>query len=318
MTFLNLGASRPRRALARPGKFDLVNLLGDRHGSTRYLEICTPKTGGEYARVDRRRFAICERLMYLVPPRHREPLPIDYRFEGALVRDDPAAKRVPEGPYDVILVDPYHSYDCSYRDLALALSLVDEAGTVVVHDCCPRRLADTTPAYRVGPWAGLTYRAAVDFLLDRRDLHYCTVDSDSGCAMIRKRAHGAADATAGDLDPTLVRQWRACASDEDRFRFLEGHKRELLNLVGPEEFFAREGMADLARARLGRAPAIPRLSRAMGRVHRSCMVFYARHLGRRDARMGRYMSAVHDAQADRLRAEVEMLRTETVAAPRAR
>ena len=36
--------------------------------------------------------------------------------------------------YDIILVDPYHDYACSLRDLEAAFGLVEPAAYLVVHD----------------------------------------------------------------------------------------------------------------------------------------------------------------------------------------
>ena len=56
-----------------------------------------------------------------------------------------------------------------------------------MHDCNPEEEAFVTPLYRDGAWCGLTYKAYLDMMLGSVRLQSCTVDTDHGCAIIRRR-----------------------------------------------------------------------------------------------------------------------------------
>ncbi len=228
-------------------KSDIVNLLGRKHGLASYLEICVPSTGAQYAAVDRAQFARCTRLVYRWSPEFADGAPVDHALEGEatdalLVGWDRAGAR-----WDLVFVDSWHSYECSLRDLRLALPLVAEGGFLVVHDCAPPDLEFARGAPRPRGWCGLTYAAFVDFLRWNPALDFYTVDADYGCAVVTR---------AGALDPArrsprprpeILRIWNALgANSDDRYRFFDGHRAELLNLVSVATFLEREGLCALA------------------------------------------------------------------------
>ena len=60
-------------------KTHIVHRLARARGYRRYLEICTPITGGRYAEIDPSQFESCRRLMYRCPGDFHDGLPVDYR-----------------------------------------------------------------------------------------------------------------------------------------------------------------------------------------------------------------------------------------------
>ena len=46
-----------------------------------------------------------------------------------------------------------------------------------------------SPSPIAGEWCGVSYKAFLDFVLDRNDLDYCTVDIDYGCGVIFQAQH---------------------------------------------------------------------------------------------------------------------------------
>lgn len=162
------------------GKVDIVHQLAGRYGFRRYLEIATSTTGNFFGSIDRARFDDCRRLVYRCPPAYDDGQPIDYRAPDLDIAD-PLARIAAEGRrFDVILVDPFHTYAASLRDLEAAYSLLEPGGAMVVHDCMPREAALAVPDFIPGAWCGVTYRAFLDFVLGRADLRYLTVDTDYG------------------------------------------------------------------------------------------------------------------------------------------
>ena len=125
----------------------LINYLAEIRGYRHYLEVCTPTSGGRYAEIDRSKFATCVRLMYQCPESHvpADGLTIDYRTAGldiseCLIKN---ARRRPR--VDIALIDSFHEYEPSLRDLMEGFRLISEGGTLVVHDCLPREPNSLSP-----------------------------------------------------------------------------------------------------------------------------------------------------------------------------
>jgi hypothetical protein len=230
-------------------KYDIVNILARKHGYQRYLEICTPTTGWKFAKIDKRAFQVCHRLIYRCPDDFEDGQEINFRSRGESSENllDPRFK------YDVVFVDPWHTFDCSLRDLHLGLAALAEGATMVVHDCCPAEAECVTPQYKEGGWCGVTYCAYVDFLLGRSDLVYCTVNTDFGCGVVRRRRQGEKWMPACELTDKIKGEWRQRRSQSlDTFDFFRAHRRELLNLVSAQEFLEAENLPSPLRVRLGR------------------------------------------------------------------
>jgi hypothetical protein len=238
-------------ARRRPGapwtKADLINHLADARGYRYYLEVCTPTSGGRYAEIKRSKFASCLRLMYRCPESYHDGMAIDYRITDlditeclTRMRDD--ARRV-----DIALLDSFHEYEQSLRDLTEGFGLISEGGTLVVHDCMPPRVEIAQPKFMPGEWSGATYEAFIDFVSNRSDLEFYTVDTDYGCGIIHKQSAGAESAeAASSIDERNERNqalanWQAQRdiSWQAAFSFFEEHKEVLLDLISLDEFLAK-------------------------------------------------------------------------------
>lgn len=236
-------------------KADLINELASIRGYQSYLEIATPTSGMLYGEVNRTRYSTCHRLMYRYPAnfvakliylaRFQDILPIDFRTSDLDITECVRAIQARGLKYDVILVDSFHEYAESARDIGVAVDLLNPDGTVIVHDCFPRDSALAGPTFVEGAWCGVTYKAYLDFVLSRKDLDFCTIDTDFGCGIIRKSAGGwslsqvARQAPDGKRD--AIDQWiRLGDNHAAAFDLLTAHAGTLLNLVSVDEFFAAE------------------------------------------------------------------------------
>jgi hypothetical protein len=238
-------------AAARSGavlwtKVDVIHHLAAARGYRSYLEFCSVTTGHRYADIDRRRFDRCHRLMYNCPEDFSDGLAVDFRSADLDIAACLGAMQRQRLRYDIILVDPFHLYDTSRRDLAAAFDFVADGGTVVVHDCRPPREEIAGPDYRAGEWCGVTYKAYVDFVAGG-ELRYLTVDADYGCGVIfagRPRwwwRLAAPLLPASRRQRQLIEGWRACGADYGRaYAYLERNDRALLNLVSVETFMRTE------------------------------------------------------------------------------
>ena len=167
-------------------KTRIVNHLAAVHGYRSYLEVCTAGTGFRYAEIDRSRLS-CRRLSYLTPDHHADGHGIDYRSTGRDIGACLAQIDQDGFSFDIALVDPWHEYKTSRRDLNEAFRRLPAGGCLVVHDCLPPRAEVAGPVFREGVWCGVTYQAYVDFVHGRNDLAFYTVDCDYGCGVIRKK-----------------------------------------------------------------------------------------------------------------------------------
>ena len=227
-------------------KYDIINIFGRAHSMNRYLEICTPTTGNRFAYVDSAVWVVRHRLMYRCPGTFDDGLPFHFRTqsEGAhdLIRDLdevlPKSER-----YDLIFVDPWHSYDAGILDLNGALCLLRPGGVIVVHDCNPTDPTIVGSDFKDGDWCGLTYQSFIDFVLAAQPAGYLVVDTDYGCGLVFTQGSplppGLPNARPAQR---LIFEWcLARAKEETRFAFFERNRVQLLNLVSPEQFAAAFG-----------------------------------------------------------------------------
>jgi hypothetical protein len=215
-------------------KYEIVNALITRNRYHRYLEICTPTTGFRFSHIHRSGLHWRHRLMYRCPPSFQDGSEITFRSADDRISHllDPAL------PYDLIFLDPHHTFECSMRDLQAALAMLRPEGTIVVHDCSPTAKELAGPSFRPGPWFGVTYCSYVDFLLSHPDLVYYTVDADYGCGVIVK---GSRDQASASRHGELARLWRLERNQRhDMFDFFHQHRRELLNLIPVRDFLCHQ------------------------------------------------------------------------------
>jgi len=222
-------------------KFEIVNALARERNLRRYLEICTPLTGGKFAFVDPSQFAVRHRLMYNRPDTFDDGMPVTFpcRSPGSedVVRAIHAVQPERER-YDIIFVDSFHTYRASIVDLHGALSLLRPGGVMVVHDCNPDDPSLVGAAFQEGSWCGVTYGAFIDFVLAAQPAGYCVVDSDYGCGVVFSQGAALPAGLSTARPPQrLVFEWvLAREDDRTRFPFFARHRQELLNLVSPARF----------------------------------------------------------------------------------
>jgi hypothetical protein len=210
-------------------KADLINWVGWQRQAHRYLEIVTPTTGLQFDRISSKVFSTIHRAMYRLPPGFEDGMPMSFRTESDTSRVllEPLLER--SDRYDVIFVDPFHTYECSRLDLELALSLLASGGTMVVHDCCPTQRDLTTPQFVPGEWLGHTYLAFLDLMRERPELDYLVVDIDYGCGIVRFRPEGCADRSSRKLLDSI---------DYHDWSLYHAFYKDLLHLVEAETFIA--------------------------------------------------------------------------------
>jgi hypothetical protein len=239
--------NRVRRMFKGWNKADLINQIARLRGYRSYLEICNDHSGFRFGEIDRAVLPTRHRLVYQCAPGYCDGQPIDFSTRGLDSTECIRAIRAQNLLYDIILVDPWHAYATSFRDLNDAMTLLSEHGTVVVHDCRPPSKDHIKMPFVEGfEWSGVTYRAFLDFVV-QRSLDYRLIDIDFGCGVIRTRTDLAAPS---EKRRELLKAWSAIGDDEAvAFRFMQQHPG-LWNVV-PVRKFVREEAHDAAQFRAG-------------------------------------------------------------------
>ena len=203
-------------------KYDIVNALVLKERYERYLEICTPNTGGTFRKIKRANLHACHRLLYRCPPEFRDGGEISFRSGNDAIEGVLPAGAI----YDIIFIDPWHTFECSLRDLQEAFSMLSPRGTMVVHDCSPPSKEVASPQLRDGPWSGVTYCAYIEFLWSHPEVEYYTVNTDYGVGVVKKR-NGDDNTRAGSGRATeIIEQWHRARADNnyDVFDFFSTHR----------------------------------------------------------------------------------------------
>jgi len=88
--------------------------------------------------------------------------------------------------FDIIFIDGLHHYEQVIVDINNALSVLNENGHILVHDCLPRTIAhQAIPRYR-GSWNGDVWKSIVE-LRTKKYLDVFTCEIDFGVGIIQKK-----------------------------------------------------------------------------------------------------------------------------------
>jgi nucleotide-binding universal stress UspA family protein len=140
--------------------------------------------------------------------------------------DEVAAELKSLAKFDIVFVDPHHSYEDSIKALDLAEAVLDGDGWMIVHDCFPPYHL-TAIDYRPGQWCGSTYAAFRDFAATSGRA-WLVIDSDFGLGIL-----GPSDTGQYIDDPIgaeMQRLWLRSGL-EARRELLRAHGREILRVV---------------------------------------------------------------------------------------
>ncbi len=114
------------------------------------------------------------------------------------------------GRVDLVILDPFHTYDASVDGILSAASLVRPGGLLLVHDCLPPPEL-ISPEFMPGSWCGVTFAAFRD-LCAGNGLAWFTVSNDFGIGAARVPAGGITavpvdDAWTADNHPEYLRRY---------------------------------------------------------------------------------------------------------------
>ena len=228
-------AAGQKHSLENWNKVHLCGLLSIRFGLTRFLEITTTLTGYRYAEALQLGFTQCMRIVYRLQDGVRDDLPMEFTSPNDDISTCLTEIRRRGITFNLIFVDPHHTYECSLRDIMEAFALLEPGGAMVIHDCRPPNKATAAPHFVQGEWCGVTYKAFLDFVLGNPKLDYFTFDADYGCGVILK-PRSLIDRIKNNLRARsslkLALDWRRLGNDFDAaFDKFKSNEEELLRLT---------------------------------------------------------------------------------------
>jgi len=126
--------------------------------------------------------------------------------------------------FDIVFIDGLHHADQVEKDILNALTVLNEGGTIICHDMNPAEEAHQVTPFNGGIWNGDCWKAFVKLRQERTDLVMFTVDTDYGCAIIKK----------GSQDPLIV-------DEEINYANFNKNRKSWLNLISVTDFYNMAG-----------------------------------------------------------------------------
>jgi hypothetical protein len=192
---------------------DILNALTSRFELERYLEIGLGDPKDNFARI-------------VAPVRQSVDPTASATFR--MPSDEFFASSRGCETYDLVFIDGLHEADQCLRDVENSLRRLSPNGFIVLHDSNPptewhqRPVGDFVPG---SEWNGTVWKAIVRFRERHPERAVFTVDLDWGCTVIR--ASGGHPVRLSPEPPEPL-DWS----------LFEGRRKELLNLIPPDEFRA--------------------------------------------------------------------------------
>ena len=89
--------------------------------------------------------------------------------------------------FDIIFIDGLHESSQVYRDIVNSINVLNNGGTIILHDCNPTEEAiQQVPPIQGGDWTGDCWKAFVRFRTETQDYNMFVINIDYGVGVIRK------------------------------------------------------------------------------------------------------------------------------------
>lgn len=188
----------------RLSRTNILNTLVERYGYSSYLEI---GQGLSQANFD---WVRCRTKIGVDP---------DKSLNAAYPMTSDEFFALNKAAFDLIFIDGLHQADQVERDILNALQVLNENGSILVHDCNPTSLEMQVIPRSQKVWTGDVWKAWVRLRATRPDLKMYVIKAESGCGLIR-RGHQ----TTIELPDNLT------------YEGLAENREKWLNLVEPNIF----------------------------------------------------------------------------------
>lgn len=188
-------------------RIDIINGLIQKKGYKKYLEIGV-RDGSCFFAVN------CESKVGVDP---------DTGSQATIFKTSDEFFRLNNKKFDIIFIDGLHHADQVYKDIINSLAVLEEGGTIVMHDCMPtsKFMQEIPMRPDHNEWTGDTWKAYVKLRTERSDLAMFVVNTDWGCGII----------TRGAQTPLVLKE-------EMTYENFERNKGLWLNVIPVETFKA--------------------------------------------------------------------------------
>jgi hypothetical protein len=124
--------------------------------------------------------------------------------------------------FDIVFIDGCHVEQQVDKDVANALSALNQGGTIVMHDCNPATYQHATNDWLLAEWNGTVWRSVVKLRCTNPAVTLRVVDADYGCGILTRGASAAY--SKADVETCLG------------WDYFDANRGEILNLITPDEF----------------------------------------------------------------------------------
>lgn len=151
-------------------RMDVINLLIDRKGYKRFLEIGISNS-------DCHNLIKCEYKVGVDP----EPMT---KATHHLTSD--AFFEQNKETFDIVFIDGLHEAKQVYKDITNALDILEPGGTIVCHDMNPQGFQEQFVPRQVKRWNGDGWKSFLALRVERDDLEMFVLDMDEGTGIITR------------------------------------------------------------------------------------------------------------------------------------
>tara|TARA_B100001093_G_scaffold450030_1_gene456580 strand:+ start:314 stop:991 length:678 start_codon:yes stop_codon:yes gene_type:complete len=89
--------------------------------------------------------------------------------------------------FDIVFLDGLHTYEQTITDIKNSLSVLNENGIIIVHDCLPKKIWNQVVPRLYGHWNGDVWKAIVETrTIKEVDCYTCIADHGLGIILKRK------------------------------------------------------------------------------------------------------------------------------------
>lgn len=203
-------------------RFTIINNLIKEFGYKSYLEIGTCKRSMCFNKIN-----IHDNMKVCVDPDPKA------KADHVLTSDEYFEQYATK--FDIIFIDGMHEYQQVNKDIKNALSVLNDTGVIIIHDCNPLTKEAATPWNELDinssrdinfTWNGDVYKAFIDYRHNHNTNQYLTftIDSDHGCGIIFKIPNSNEN-KLNNIDMSTL-SYETFSKDRDN----------LLRLVSPKQF----------------------------------------------------------------------------------
>jgi hypothetical protein len=133
--------------------------------------------------------------------------------------------------FDLILVDPYHEYKHSIETFKMLMSLLNDNGILISHDCYPTLFSLTSPTYKIGNWCGVTYAAFIENSYDNPDFYYAVINNDYGLGIISKTEIPFVKKIIDKEKQKIFLDMFKNSDYENAYNYLKKYSNDIINLI---------------------------------------------------------------------------------------